>query len=714
MLSFSEQGKDSNMTRRLGLVFSVTAAMVLGLGVLRGGVAGQQAGDPAIDRDDIGGVVTSVNGPEAGVWVIAETDAFQTRFARIVVTDDQGRYVIPDLPDASYQVWVRGYGLVDSGKVRATPGQRLDLDAALPADRAAAAEYYPAAWWTSLIEAPPADAFPIGDIQTQDEWIRLIKGDWIRQQYGLKAMRDFNPDNPKFRELGLETTADVLRYLTTAGQYAEFGGFMDIERLGDVGLQIYANWIDDIRGGAIPEPPQRPSGLEQNIVVTTWDASAETAFSHDIVASDKRDPSVNAGGNVYFADWHHDALEIVNPNTNTAQTVPVPTLGDRFAMRPFTRQTGWANPGPTFGDEVIAEDFVAPGSLAMDQKGRVWVSANINTETPDFCQPDSGNKYAAIDPTTNNAKDFAMYDPATGQWELVPLCYGANHPTFAVDGTNKVFIQGGNSRFLWVDTDIWDATHDAEAAQGWCRLFYDSDGDGRANLDAPVDGAPYGPMQSLLDGSIWGTVQVVPGRIIRLTLGDNPPETCVGEAFNVPEGGSFSRGVDVDSNGVVWTSLAGSGHLASFDRSKCTGPMTGPAAMEGDHCPEGWTLYPTPVPRMANTNFGSDFHYYNFIDKYNVIGLGADTPLINGTNSDSLMALVDPATNEWVTFRLPYPIGGLYTRNMSVRVDNPNSGWKGTGLWAANDTRAVWQGELGTDSRGLVAKFPLRPDPLAH
>ena len=97
-----------------------------------------------------------------------------------------------------------------------------------------------------------------------------------------------------------------------------------------------------------------------------------------------------------------------------------------------------------------------------------------------------------------------------------------------------------------------------------------------------------------------------------------------------------------------------------------------------------------------------------------MIGLGPDTPLVNGTNSDSLMALVDKEANEWVTFRLPYPIGGLYTRNMSVRVDDPGAGWKGTGLWAANDTRAVWHGENGRESRGLVVKFQMRPDPLAH
>lgn len=701
------------MKQQLGIVFSIIVVMVLGVGGLRGSIAGQEAGF-TIDPDDIGGVVSGVRGPEAGVWVIAETHDFDTRFARIVVTDGEGRFVIPDLPEASYEVWARGYGLIDSDKITAAPGDRLDIRAADPPNRAAAAQYYPAAWWTSLIEAPPADAFPIGDIQTQAEWIRLIKGDWIRQQYGLAPMRDLHPDAPAFAGLGLETTLDVLNYVRNAGQYAEFGGFTDFDRLGDVGLQVFANWIDDIRGGAIPEPPQRPQGLERGIVVTTWDASVDTAFSHDIVASDKRDPTVNANGNVFFADWHNDTIEAVDPVRHLSTTLVVPTIGDRFSVRPFTRQAGWENPSLTFGNDVMVQDYIAPGSLAMDQQGRVWVAARISTGAPDFCQAGSGNPYAEIDPTDNDAKDFAVYDPVTGEWELVPLCYGNNHPTMAVDGTNKVFVQGGNSRFLWVDTDIWDQTRDPEAAQGWCRLFFDSDGDGLPNYDAPVDGAPYGPQQSLLDGSIWGTVQMVPGRIIRLSLGDNPPMTCVGEVYNVPEGGAFSRGVDVDSNGVVWTGLAGSGHLASFDRSKCERPLTGPEAMTGDHCREGWTLHPTPGPRMANTGFSSDFHYYNFVDKYNVIGLGLDTPLVNGTNSDSLMALVDPATNEWVTFRLPYPIGGLYTRNMSVRVDDPNAGWKGTGLWAANDTRAVWHGELGRESRGLVVKFQLRPDALAH
>src|SRR5499427_7026908 len=93
------------------------------------------------DARNIGGVVTGAQGPEAGVWVIAETKDLPTKYVKIVVTDDQGRYLIPDLPKGTYDVWVRGYGLVDSPKIKAQPGKQLDLKAVPAPSRAAAAEY---------------------------------------------------------------------------------------------------------------------------------------------------------------------------------------------------------------------------------------------------------------------------------------------------------------------------------------------------------------------------------------------------------------------------------------------------------------------------------------------------------------------------------------------------------------------------------------------
>jgi hypothetical protein len=139
---------------------------------------------PAIDNDDIGGVVTSRLGPEAGVWVIAETTELGTRFAKMAVSDDYGRFVVPDLPKATYKVWVRGYGLVDSPKVTTEPGKTLNLTAVTAPNLAAAAQYYPAIYWFSMIKIPDKSRFPgTGadgngvpvSFKTQAQWLDLIK-----------------------------------------------------------------------------------------------------------------------------------------------------------------------------------------------------------------------------------------------------------------------------------------------------------------------------------------------------------------------------------------------------------------------------------------------------------------------------------------------------------------------------------------------------------
>src|SRR6185295_13748083 len=132
----------SLLTRTLCLS---AAAAAVGVAFCAAPVLAQQVPGVSIGKTDIGGVVRSRSGPEAGVWVIAETTELPTKFAKIVVTDDQGRYVIPDLPpNVNYQVWVRGYGLVDSPKRRAKPGQMVALTAVPAPDARSAAQYYPA------------------------------------------------------------------------------------------------------------------------------------------------------------------------------------------------------------------------------------------------------------------------------------------------------------------------------------------------------------------------------------------------------------------------------------------------------------------------------------------------------------------------------------------------------------------------------------------
>ena len=137
------------------------AAVALLLALSFSGLSAQRTAETvAVDTDDIGGVVTGPNGPEAGVWVIAETTDLPTAFRRIVVTDDRGRYVVPDLPKANYNVWARGYGLVDSAKVQSAPGRNLNLSAVKAPTAKAAAHYYPASYWFSLLKPPPRASSP--------------------------------------------------------------------------------------------------------------------------------------------------------------------------------------------------------------------------------------------------------------------------------------------------------------------------------------------------------------------------------------------------------------------------------------------------------------------------------------------------------------------------------------------------------------------------
>jgi hypothetical protein len=208
----------------------------------------------------------------------------------------------------------------------------------------------------------------------------------------------------------------------------------------------------------------------------------------------------------------------------------------------------------------------------------------------------------------------------------------------------------------------------------------------------------------------------MPGSVIRVVPGPDPATTALSEVYEVPWNnpkasvqGFAPRGMDVDSNGVVWTVLS-SGQLASFDRRKCKGPLNGPTAT-GQHCAEGWSLYALPGPNYkgATDTASADSAYYNFVDRFDMLGLGKDVPLATGNESEALLALVD---GKFMTFRIPYPMG-FYGKGFDGRIDNANAGWKGKGVYTTYATRAPFHMEGGKGTTSKIIKFQVRPDPLS-
>src|SRR5271165_527843 len=192
----------NGMTNRIQfariLLAGIAATLAIALPKMQ---AGKRAAAVPVGGSDIGGVVASSKGPEAGVWVIAETSDLPTKYAKIVVTDDQGRYLVPDLPRANYKVWVRGYGLVDSSPVETAPGKDVNLIARLAPDARTAAQYYPGAYWYSLLKLPAKNEFPgtgpSGNgispaMKSQGQWVEWVKTDGCQgcHQLGDKATRE--------------------------------------------------------------------------------------------------------------------------------------------------------------------------------------------------------------------------------------------------------------------------------------------------------------------------------------------------------------------------------------------------------------------------------------------------------------------------------------------------------------------------------------------
>jgi len=680
----------------------------------------------------IGGTVASTSGPEAGVWVIAETSELQTPYIKIVVTDEHGSFVLPQMPEATYKVWVRGYGLVDSKPVKSRPGDHmLQLTAIAAANPQEAAVIYPADYWLSLLKPPAPDQFPgtgpqgngvAAALKDQTMWLNDLKSNChLCHQLGSKITRSLE----HMDHLHFKSPEEAWDYRTQLGvrgssMYAFFNMFGR-----ESAMHTFADWTSRIKAGAVPPAPPRPAGIERNLVLTLWEWGVPSSFMHDEITTDKNDPSVNAYGPVYAVSSGHGKLTEVDPVLNTTRELLIPTRDDPRGIS--SRFPPPVQPSNFWGMEHLwgVENPADPHNPMMDRKGRVWLTSKIREQEPAWCMQGSSNKFAQYYPLKFSPRQASYYDPATGGFTLIDTCFATHHLQFGSDANQTLYFNELLGPIIgWINTRQFDLNHDEQAAQGWCPQVLDTNGDGHISkpwnqpggkfdprLDTEVRYNLYSVIPSPADNSVWGASEEFPGYLVRLVRGDSPPTTCMTELYKVPKPGFDPRGIDIDSKGLVWAALAGSSHLASFDRRKCK-VLNGPATRDGTQCDAGWTFYRTDGPRLQGTDVPADFHYFGWVDRFNTAGLGSDVPFATGSNSDSLLAL-DPGTGKWTRLRVPYPLG-FYHRGMDGRIDDAAAGWKGRGLWANYGTHLMWHIEGGKGARGKMVHFQLRPDPLAH
>ncbi len=680
----------TDVTSRVVRLLAAGAIVAAGLGTFACG-----APTPVdVDAASIGGVVLNGGRPEAGVWVIAETTGLPTHFSRIVVTDDEGRFLVPDLPEsASYDVWVRGYGLRDSQPVKAARGERVSLQVENAQTPQEAARIYPANYWLSLYQPPPSNALPLADSEGaaapvshagerdeetgeaarrypgREHWVGQMKlGCMLCHQMGQEITRLF--DRPEHWDAVWERAG----MLSTA------------EGLGKRILrESLADWGTRIAGGEVPPAPPRPSGIERNMVISQWAWGRDDSYIHDNVSTDKRNPTLYPSGKVWGIDIGQSFLWELDPKTHAMTGHEVPRRD-----------------GPGRDPERLGriQGSTSSHNPMLDDKGNVWLTTAVRgvRDTPkwagDVTVDVAGGTTTLDERGLRSSRQLGYFDSNAKKFVLIDTAFATHHLQFDKEG--RLWTSGDNTRLGMFDPAKFDPARPEETEVGaqtaWAQI---DPATGKSAM-----GGGYGIIISPVDGTVWRANY--PGIFGQAPLPDLTgnyidkfdPKTKAYKRYPIPLPGYGPRGIDASTDGRLWFGT-GSGHLGRFD------PVT-----------EQFTYWETPGPKMKGTGkeIGSaDFHYYIWVDQFNTLGLGKDMVIVTGTNSDSLLVF-NPATERFTIIRTPYP-RGMFTRGLDGRIDDPNAGWKGRGLWVSNNT----DGLLHTEKkRGFISHVQFRESPLAR
>ena len=456
-------------------------------------------------------------------------------------------------------------------------------------------------------------------------------------------------------------------------------------------LAIFADWTDRIAAGEVPPAPPRPQGIERNVVITKWDWADPKAYLHDLVSTDRRNPTINANGLIYGAlELSADYMPVLDPVRNTTSQVPL-TVRD-----PNTPPTPPAmmQPSPYWGSEAdLDEQEQRAQSDVRRARPRVDHVGGAAVDNPAYCKEGSSHPSAKLFPIQRSSRHLAMYDPKTKKLTHISTCFGTHHLMFAEDANNTLWTSGGGQVVGWLNTKMFEETGDEEKSQGWTALIIDTNGNGKRNAyvepNQPVDptkdkryGAAFYSVAPAPDGAIWGSVLGFPGAIVRST----PARTRRRRRWlkSTSRRSTMRKQRFRDSRRAAGTSI----------ETACSGPplradiwpASTAASARGRSmvprppvsiAPRAGRCYAEPLPQLKGVtdNGSAEGSYYTWVDQFDTSGLGANTPIDTGNASEGLLALKD---GKWVVLRVPYPTG-FYTKWMDGRIDDPKGGWKGEG-----------------------------------
>ena len=412
--------------------------------------AAQQANEPAIDGDDIGGVVSGPNGPEAGVWVIAESVDLPTKFAKIVVTDEQGRYVIPDLPAVNYSVWVRGYGLVDSPKMRAKPGQHRRSHSGAGTERCRGGALLSGDLLVLAVESSRGKRVE-RRLALNDPGLQSKQANFLRQMKNIGCIG--------CHQLGQEATRTIPAQFGVfkTGEEAWIrrlqSGLAGEEMTGEAGffsaapLKYFGEWTDRLAKGELPKTtPPRPQGVERNVVITTWEWGDEKTLHarSDFVGSAQSDCQClwSAVRLARICQRRH-----ANPGSENEQCVVLQAAcaGSEHAgsARLRLQRCKPMQPSAYWGDEKIWNTKANNHNAMFDKKGRVWLAASVRgMDNPAFCKKGSNHPSAKVFPLDQSPRQVAMLDPKTMKYTFVDTCFATHHLQFGYDDNDTLWFSG--------------------------------------------------------------------------------------------------------------------------------------------------------------------------------------------------------------------------------------------------------------------------------